>query len=364
MIVLFSILFACNRVEPLDSEQICDGLDDDQDGLVDEGLFISTLDFVLDEAGVINLDRGVALQLSWAPGIEERTTTQVSDVGDITEEFYRYDGEGNIVEAEYGSESDRTVYERRYEGSELVYDLSERFEDGELTSKVETVIELTDSGQRALLQSEDFINGEILSFIYTYDEQDRQMSRRQEGPDQVCLEWFTRYDDTLMQKYSYDSVPCDEPLPSEPAVTRSWDADGNLISVQTSEGAQTWGWEGGKAITYTIVGIVRSYEYEGDRLVGAQLNGSSVWELDYDELERFTGYVALRGVGLAGLSAEYHGGAGSSVSKVLGQSDSEPSYELLYELDELGNLVGSAYEDLVSGATTDTSYSYTCQSAD
>lgn len=370
-ISLFAVLFACNRVEPLDTEQICDGLDDDQDGLIDEGLFITTVEFALDEADVIDLDRGLALRESWVPGIEQRTEVQISSSGDVIEEHYEYDALGNILAAEVITTSEsgevRVVHERRYQGSEVVYNLRERFDDGEAVSRVETVIELTDSGQMSTLREEDFTDEEVIWLRFSYDAQDREILLRQEGPEELCVEWSTVYDDDLMQSYAYEMVLCDAPLPDEPVETRTWDSQGRLLSIQEAgEGPESWTWEGDLATSYTsYIDATRSFNYQEGRLVSATGEGHlASWALDYDELGRLSGYTRERSDGPAGVSLTYAAGEGSSLSKISGQYGGEDSYERSYEVDELGNLLSGAYEDLVSGAKTETTYSYTCQAAE
>ena len=232
MIVLFSILFACNRVEPLDSEQICDGLDDDRDGQIDEGLFGYDTELVFDEAGVPNIEQGISRSLRIPMGMFGRSYEAETSEGETWSSWVEFDGEGRAISVEFThieSDGQETVslQSAAYEGDLKVWDVGTRTVDGETVLDYEQSWTYHDHGQVSTHSYADTISQRTQDSEWFYDERDREILLRREGSEFDCAEWVTGYDDTLNTKTAYAGVTCgnDPPdtdviTPVEPSLTR------------------------------------------------------------------------------------------------------------------------------------------------
>jgi hypothetical protein len=363
-------LVACNR-DALDTEELCDGLDNDRDGLIDEGLFGYDIVQPSDEAGVLAAEDEIGTILRVPNGMLSRSYEGETSEGETLSAWVELDGMGHAIAMEQistNSEGLQTVniQSAAYEGDLKVWDAGTRTVDGETVLDYEQSWTYHDHGQASTHSYAEAVSGRTLATEWFYDEQEREILWRREGSQISCGEWVTAYDDTLNTKTAYAGVSCGDDPPATHWVRSTYDSQGRLLSIEEEQDAVTraWTWEGDDPATYTsALGDTRSFEVQDGVVVGATGEGElSDWMLGYHDSGRIDelGYETPEGVAYA-LALEYSDLAGGFLSGVTTFSDGEQAFRSSYALDEVGNFFAVSWEYLASGVTGEIQHSTECQ---
>lgn len=281
----FVLLFAC--AEPPEPER-CDGLDNDQDGFVDEGVFALHYEMPVDEAGAPELDQFFSFLPRTAVGVVELESEYTYSEGSTG--FYRKEfgpkGRERFSEEQLSLstgelQTELSLYE--FEQGEPVFERHESWVDDALTSAVETSREYSDDG---VLREEviDNVLGSSgpVTLTYTYDEQGRLIAlESRQGSSCQRERW--EYRSETMELY-FDDRNCDT---SEfPARSREWDTDGQLIRLSyyfysdVPAEVVEWVWEEGAVKTRTT--RVSGEEPSESRLYKSHEGGYSRVDLEQD----------------------------------------------------------------------------------
>lgn len=316
MFLLF--LFACEPVQaprevPLEApddqvptqatrsaETLCDGLDDDQDGLVDEGVFQASL-YDWPQSGQENFAIWTKPWTSWVPGLVSLAVDQTYSTGTLQTGLTDYDEQGRITfyEGTYAHEESGSFVEvegaYRYSGDQVIYELLRYHEVTKFVEVeedwTETFVELDELGRPERLTTVDHISGSVDLQTIVYDAQSREteiewLEVLEEG-DPVCRsrELFV-YDDQARTMHAQLDFGCNGIDLLELGESR-WDAEGRLVFEGTEESYASWIWDGDELVEYaeTRESSVQSvsYRYDDGRLVWA-VDGfqEQFWSLTYD----------------------------------------------------------------------------------
>lgn len=309
------LLAACAQLP--DQEVTCDGLDDDQDGVIDEGLIGHSFEFLL--------------------------TTSAE--GDET---------GFQISAQFQDE-------------QRVFLTREDFVGQETVAAYEELSEFNQDGLIAETKRLDLLTEQRVTLRWSYDEQLRQTSMRQ-ASEGSCTEYVTVYDDELDHKFDYGLAYCGYLNPGEPAEVTGYDHAHRVIFHVLEKETSSWTWgEESRVESYRSPdGSERHYSYEEDRLIGASATGVlAPWALDYDAESRLKSYRSGAGTALSsGLDLDYSDSSGGFVSKVFAEYEGAPRFEQEHLFDSFGNLVGAIYTDLLTGGSTTGVYEHTCHEVD
>lgn len=284
---------ACNR-EHFDSERSCDGLDDDQDGVIDEEVVGIRYDMARDLGGAPDLDPYFSFEVEAAPGVALLTHSYEYDGGHYgvdekvfgvngrlashTTEFYRLDGSSSLESYVYEYEQGHTVYERY-----------ESFEDEVLVSGYETVGRLNGEGDLATQEMVDLMEIEEDELIvFDYFIQGKLLSKKRYVGSNCSAEYWNYPSDGIVKHVvnrGCDSTPSDTATYS---YVYERDVFGRLVSFvnQEEDVVWTWTWAGDQLTRDAVFSSGeerREFEYEDGRFVqGSADDMGEDWMIEYD----------------------------------------------------------------------------------
>lgn len=365
------LVLACGRGELPEGEVRCDGLDDDEDGVVDEGLVGHGFEFVLDRAGAPDLDAGFSLELSEFAGLESESLEYLAADGAVTLQLSEFDTSGRLVYLEQwttSAEGEETgvqisaEYQDELRDGYQVFLTREDFVGQERTSAYELRSEFNEFGLKVESNYLDLLTDARLTYRWGYDAQHRETSAIQTS-NGVCREYVTTYDYELNHRFEYALSGCGYLTPGEPAVVTGYDHAGRVLFDVIEQETSSWTWGDTLVESYrTPEGSERLYDYEESRLVGASATGVlSPWTVDWDSENRVTSYRVAPETALStGIDLTYSEAPGGFVSKVFAEVEGAPFHEREYLFDTFGNLVEALYTDLSTGGTNTGLYEHTC----
>lgn len=325
-----------------------------------------------DEAGVTDVGQGVTVVRQTREEVVELRAESWNSEGASSSYLAEFDGAGNTTLVEYTALSatgEETVFAQSvsYEGGRWVRSTVREAVDGEATLDYELSLRYNDAGLMATFDYVDPLKQFSQYSEYFYDNRDREVLVQREGSSLGgCYEWATVYDDSLNTQTAFTGVGCGKELPETWSERRTYDREGHLLFIETDGQTRAWTWVGDDPSTYTAAsGSTRVFQIEDGVLVGATGQEElGDWLAEYDSSGRIqevsfysTGEVKVHN----GFRASFSELAGDFLSGYTRSVDGEASFTAAYEFNDLGNLIGRSWEDLVSGVSGQVDYSVVCE---
>lgn len=349
------MLLACADPIPalFEPETACDGLDNNGDGRIDEGVLAARFGVQEDLAGAPDLDT-FSVAGAWSPGVRwvQKKGWSESYSGRVTEsvEGWTLDEKGRLVE-EYRWQQDQDgtseyIFQAEYQGDVQVTLVQRVITDGADILEFGWRATVVEDGQ--VLAAELLIDGVLASSIaYTYDAQGRETWQRWvDAETQRCSAEARIYDDTRLTQETYYGASCSTDVLGEVNVFEQWDSAGRLVVFQDRTKDFVWSWgEDGVSVRTRQVGAEsheRRFEYQDGRLLGgSDARMQESWVLGFDGQGRVSGVATLdlehKSSQLASLRYARGEDAGV-VSQVRYGAEFSAAGDVVFELDESGNL--------------------------
>lgn len=372
--------------EALDTEMICDGLDDDQDGLVDEEVVGIRYEMPLDIGGAPELDAYFEFDAQVAVGVSTLSHSYELDDGShgVDEKEYGTSGRLLYSRSEYtaadGESTSSETYTYEFEQGQPVYERFERMENEALVSGYEVVGELNGEGLLASQETTDLMDiDEAELLVFEYDSALRPISeKRYIGSDCAADYWL--YPSEEIEKHILNRS-CDTTPSSAASYTYVYERDsqGRLISFVDNDDDAVWTWTWvGDRLTRDYVRstqeLKRVYEFEDGRFVrGEAQDLREDWVVEYDS------FGTPVSVELASqeqdeqvlLKMDLRDQEGSSVVEffqiLLLQEEEDDRdrrwWQLEAEMDGLGNLLGGLYQSFGPYYAVEHTWAHSCHEA-
>jgi hypothetical protein len=334
--------------EPGVPVESCNGRDDDGDGLVDEGMFglsSSAQGFAEWQTGA-----GVAAVLQrtddWSNGDIDSESTALYSLDGLILEHMDVDSEGNTHTILYGRDADGQLTLQQYKSNGLLY-LEDRYtwEEGQLRAK--QILHVDEAGSAT----------QSYEITYTYDGDGYQLTQEEdangdgEANNIVTTTWSS---DHRVRTDEYYVVR----LASIYQIIRTTtDASGQVISIETDSSANGT-YDRVQTQIYDESGLLIEIQY-----TMADGGPSTRDTLDYDE----TGHLLWMNIhveedGSFWDSAGYLWEGDQVIEQRERASTDDVWTTWRYTLDPAGNTAVAIEDpdDLTSGGTHTTNYSFTC----
>lgn len=368
------LLFACS--EPPEPER-CDGLDNDQDGIVDEAVVGFSLDMPRDEVDAPELDHDFRFSVSSVVGVVEVENTYEYADGSQGRFEQEFDSDGNLL---YSIETWEDVYGRinaeisqlEYEDGWLVFERYESWLDESLLAEEQIESVYNEDG---LVQSQILNGAERVE--YQYDEQDRLIEKRSVGRSCKMERWEYPSDQEEMFVVWSD---CDD----EGILTHHkwWDETGRLTGAMYYDSYwgqliadYEWVWDGDLVVSRVARNEAgesmesRSYKGQGGRYSRVELDSDGeFWNLVQNskgilsQVEVFLPSFNNRAV----LNMDRRPGSNAieriEVSQLSGAFGSAGTmwWKVDLDLDEVGNLLFTHYTEYYYGQEFEQNWTYAC----
>ncbi len=378
---------ACNRVEPASSELRCDGLDDDQDGVVDEEVLAYRFQMPLDLGGAPELSRYFRFPLDPLPGVTLVEQTYTQPDGSYGTKARRFGTNGRLL-YEFAEDfpidgpATTALYEFEYEQGQVVYALEEFTQAGVLVEGTETIASLGSHGFIVEQVATDRMDPskQTLTELY-YDAQDRLVATEVQSDDDCVAEYRT-YPDEWSERRAGNKLCGFSPEEgaARGALSYTWDSQRRLVSLvdYTSNivTSQKWWWEDDTLLSRETDNgssvAERRFDMVDGRVVSAVDEASDQeWTIAYNSAGVVEQVDLAYGEELVRLDMALREREGSDVIEsfqvLLRDSDwMEGDVDLWWttemEVDMSGNLTSAQYSDGLIGEV-DYTWNFDCEGA-